>query len=116
MKLSLAKIISLVFHPMAAVFFAPLLLIYKTTHDFYLALYWTMYTSVFILLLMVFTIIAVKKKIFSDIDVSKREQRPLLYQVGSFFGIVYVVSLFFPKSTVYSLFYFNWYCSWSCFI
>lgn len=105
MKLSLAKIISFVFHPMTAVLFAPLLLIYRTTHDLRAASYWTMYTLIFIMFLGLFMIIAVRKKIFSDLDVSRREQRSLLYQIGSVMSVVYLVSLFFLRAP--SILYFS---------
>lgn len=98
MKISLAKIISFIFHPMTAVFFAPFLLLYRTSHSLQTALYWSVYTLFYILFLMLFMLFAVRKKIFSDLDVSRRDQRPLLYQIGSFIGIIYIISLFFLKA------------------
>jgi membrane-associated phospholipid phosphatase len=98
MKLSLAKIISLIFHPVTAVTLAPFLLIYKTTHNFQAASYWTIHLLIFLIFFMIFVVIAVRKKIFSDMDVSKREQRPLLYHVGSSLAVVYFISLFLLKA------------------
>src|SRR5689334_13921723 len=95
MKLSLAKLISIVFNPIIVAFFAPFFLIYKTTHDMGLAIHWSLYTLVFLALLSLFVIIAVKKKIFSDMDVSRREQRSLMYIVGIIFNCTYLLSLFF---------------------
>lgn len=98
MKLSLAKIISFIFHPMVALTLTPFLLIYKITHDLDMATYWTGYTLVFILLFISIIVIATKKRVFTDLDVSKREQRPLLNLIGGFVLISYVISLYLLKA------------------
>ena len=95
MRLSLARIISLVFNPISIAFFAPFFLVYKTSHDMISAVHWTMYTLVFLMALSFFAIIGVKKKIFTDLDVSKREQRPVMYLMSIICCAVYLVSLFF---------------------
>jgi len=95
MRLSLARIISLIFNPIAIAFFAPFFLVYKTTHDISIATHWTMYTLVFLMALSFFAIIGVKKKIFTDLDVSKREQRPVMYLVSIICCAIYLASLFF---------------------
>jgi len=94
MRLSLARIISFIFNPIAIAFFAPFFLVYKTTHDVGTAMHWTMYTLVFLMVLSFCAIIGVKKKIFTDLDVSKREQRPLMYLMSIVCCAVYLISLF----------------------
>ncbi len=54
-----------------------------------------MYTLVFLMALSFFAIIGVKKKIFTDLDVSKREQRPVMYLVSIICCAIYLASLFF---------------------
>src|SRR5258706_15733249 len=95
MRLSLARIISTIFNPITIAFFAPFFLVYKTTHNISLATPWTLYTLVFLMALSFFAIIGVKKKIFTDLDVSKREQRPVMYLMSIICCAIYLVSLFF---------------------
>jgi hypothetical protein len=94
MKLSIARFISFLFNPLSITIFAPFVLLYRTTGDFDKAIYWTVYTTIFIAFLGVFAIIGVKKKVFTDLDVSKREQRPLMFLVSVLFATSYLGSLF----------------------
>jgi len=89
-----AQTISFIFNPLTVILFAPFILVYRTTHDVDLAIYWSAYTLIFLMSLALFAIIAVKKKIFTDLDISKREQRPLMFLVSLFFICAYIVSLF----------------------
>ncbi len=91
---ALAQIISFIFNPLTVILFAPFILVYRTTHDVDAALYWSAYTLIFLMSLAIFAIIAVKKKIFTDLDVSKREQRPLMFLAALLLICAYIVSLF----------------------
>lgn len=95
MKTSLAQIISFLFNPVLLLVFLPLFLVYKTTGNVILALAWTVYTMIFLLAMTFFVIYGVHKKIFTDMDVSKRTQRPLLFVVCLVMGIIYLWGLFF---------------------
>jgi hypothetical protein len=95
MNPSIARFISFIFNPVLVLVFVPFLLLYKTTKDIFIAINWTGYTVVFLLIMTVFIIYFVKKKVFTDMDVSKREQRPLLFFVSIVFAIVYLAGLFF---------------------
>lgn len=96
MKLTaLAQIISFLFNPVMLLVFLPLFLVYKTTGDVVLALAWTVYTMIFLLAMTFFVIYGVHKKIFTDMDVSKRTQRPLLFIVCLVMGLIYLWGLFF---------------------
>lgn len=95
MTTSLAQVISFLFNPVMLLVFVPLLLVYKTTEDVVLALAWTGYTMIFLLAMTFFIIYGVHKKIFTDMDVSKRTQRPLLFLVSGFMAIVYLYGLLF---------------------
>lgn len=94
MKLTLAKAISFIFNPLTVILFAPFILVYRTTHDVDAALYWSAYTLIFLMVLGLFVIIAVKKKIFTDLDISKREQRPLMFLISLLMISAYIISLF----------------------
>lgn len=94
MRLSLAKTLSFIFNPLTVILFAPFILVYRTTHDIDIAIYWSAFTLIFLMILAIFAIIGVKKKIFTDLDISKREQRPLMFLVSLFLVSAYIVSLF----------------------
>lgn len=56
---------------------------------------WTFYTAFFLLAMTVFILFCVQRKKFTDMDVSKREQRPLLFLISISAALLYVVGLFF---------------------
>jgi hypothetical protein len=95
MMTSLAQVISFLFNPVMMLVFLPLLLVYKTTGDIILAFAWTVYTMIFLIAISFFVIYGVHKKIFTDLDVSKRSQRPLLFSVGLVMTLVYLWGLTF---------------------
>jgi hypothetical protein len=92
---SVAQVISFLFNPVLLLVFLPLLLVYRTTGDVVLALAWTGYTLIFLLTMIFFVIYGVHKKIFTDLDVSKRTQRPLLFVVSIVMSLVYLWGLSF---------------------
>lgn len=95
MMSSLAQVISFLFNPVLLLVFLPLLLVYRTTHNVVLSLAWTGYTLIFLLTMIFFVIYGVHKKIFTDMDVSKRTQRPLLFVVSIVMSLVYLWGLAF---------------------
>ncbi len=94
MKVSFAKFISTILNPLVVMFFAPFFLIYRTTHDFDTALYWAFVTLIFLMVMGLFVIAGVKKKIFTDLDISRREQRPLMFLMAILFVSVYILTVF----------------------
>ncbi len=94
MSLLLARIISIALNPLAVIVFLPFFIVYRSTHDFSTAVYWTLYTLVFLLALALFVVLSVKKGKFTDFDVSKREQRPALFHIAIVLGALYLVGLF----------------------
>ena len=92
---SLAQVISFLFNPVMMLVFVPLFLVYKTTGDVILAFAWTVYTMIFLIAISFFVIYGVHKKIFTDLDVSVRKQRPLLFIVGLVMALVYLWGLSF---------------------
>lgn len=92
---SIAQIISFLFNPVLLLVFVPLFLVYKTTDNVITAMAWTGYTMIFLLAMTFFIIYGVHKKIFSDMDVSKRAQRPLLFAVSLILSLMYLFGLYF---------------------
>ncbi|MBI5123295.1 hypothetical protein HZA75_05550 [Candidatus Roizmanbacteria bacterium] len=95
MKLTIARIISFAINPLVVVFISPFLLVYRSTNDLNAAIYWTLYTFIFIMVMGIFVATGVKKQIFTDLDVSRREQRPLMFLISILFVAVYIMTLFF---------------------
>lgn len=93
MRLSLAKIISFALNPLIVIVFLPFFLVYKSTHDMMEATRWTIYTMFFLVALAGIVYFGVRKGVFTDMDVSKREQRPLLFAIALLFSVTYLTSL-----------------------
>lgn len=94
MNLPIARFISFILNPIMVIVLVPFFLIYKTTNDLFAAINWTAYTLIFLLVISVFILLAVRKGIFTDYDVSKREQRPLLFLVAMILSVIYLIGLF----------------------
>ncbi len=93
----IARIISLLFNPVFIITFLPFFLDYKTSSNLSLSINWTIYTLVFLGAVGLFVTYGVYKKIFTDFDVSKREQRPLLFLFFTIAGILYTLGLLIFK-------------------
>ena len=93
MKLRVARFISFILNPLMVIVFVPFFLIYKTTGNLFAAINWTLYTILFLLIVAVFILYMVRKGTFTDYDVSKREQRPLLFLVTMLLSIIYLIGL-----------------------
>jgi len=78
----LATLLSYFFHPVILALLMPYLLIYRQTTDISYAVKWEIFSSVFIILGVILVILEKKRGIFSDYDLSKREER------WKFFAIV----------------------------
>lgn len=89
-----AKFISFILNPILVLLFVPFALIYSNTGDLYIASMWTFYTAFFLLAITVFILYCVQRKIFTDMDVSKKEQRPLLFLVSIISALLYLSGLF----------------------
>ncbi len=89
----IAEVISLVLSPLVILIPVPFFLVYKKTNDLSLALSWTSLSLAFILLFFVLILLGIRFKIFSDWNVSKREQRPALFLSGVFLSLIYLGSL-----------------------
>ena len=58
------------------------------------ALEWTVFSWLFLFIIAVFVMYAVLRGIFTDFDVSRREQRPLLFFFTSVIALLYLLGLF----------------------
>jgi len=88
-----AKAVSLFLHPVFILFLIPFILVAKFTQDYSEALKWAIFSYAFVLGVALFVIIGVMLGVFSNFDVSKREQRPLLFSFSAFAIFCYLLSL-----------------------
>lgn len=90
-----ARTISFIFNPLFLLLPVPYLLVMRETGEPLFALKWAVFTLLFIVCIGFFVLINVRKGYFTDLDVSKREQRPALFLFVSLVAIVYFVALYF---------------------
>jgi membrane-associated phospholipid phosphatase len=88
----IARIISNVFNPFLVLLPMPYFLVDKVANNDVYAFKWAMFSYVFMSIVGLFVVFGVILGIFSDMDVSKREERPLLF---AFIGIVSILYLVF---------------------
>ncbi|MEN9406809.1 MAG: hypothetical protein RLZZ455_25 [Candidatus Parcubacteria bacterium] len=93
MRVSLARFISFVTNPFFIAIPLPFLLVYHETDSISVAIRWTFFSVVFLLMIGAFVFYEVKRHVFSDIDVSKKEQRPLFFVYVIFVSLLYLGSL-----------------------
>ena len=90
---SLARIISFLTNPLFVFFPVPYFLMVRLGYDSLYALKWTVFTFMFHILAVLFVIYQIRRRVFSDIDVSRREQRPLLFGAVLIITLIYTLGL-----------------------
>lgn len=93
---SFAKVINVVLHPVIVTIPGVYLIVYKSTGQTQLALFWTFISIIFSSIIGLFVLYGVRKGFFNNLDVSNRKQRIILYPfiiavVCLFIGFVYIV-------------------------
>lgn len=95
MTSSLARFLSFIFNPLILLLTVPFLLLLRLDYSLNYALTWTAYTLFFLLALTLFIREGVKKGVFTNMDVSKREQRPLLFKVSILLAVLYLGGIYY---------------------
>lgn len=106
MKKIVAEFISIVLHPIVFSLLMPLIVVYRQTTSGYYALKWTLFSAFFVFIGVLILLIARSVGVFSDFDISKKEERPLFYYITLLLAIIYFLvavtlkGIFFPLSLV----------------
>lgn len=100
---NLAKIISLVFHPVVFFLAIPFLIVYHQDSNFLYALKWEIFSFIFVSLVIVLLIWAKWRKIFSNEDITERKERYDLYLLLWIFAVLYLVVVLGFKGINFSL-------------
>lgn len=93
MVILLARIISSITNPLLVLFLVPYMLLSATHVESQIAIKWTVFTFLFVIMIGLFVFFEVKRGVFTDFDVSKKEQRPLLFMVVAVISVIYFLSL-----------------------
>ncbi len=91
--MKLAKIVSFFLGPMFILLPIPFILVSRFTQDYEYALKWTIFSYAFMLAVAMFVVLGVLFGVFSNFDVSKREQRPLFFSLIALMMFCYLISL-----------------------
>lgn len=85
-----AEFVSVVFHPATFFLIMPFLFVYRETANSIDALKWVIFSGVFVFIGISFVIWGKVKGIFSDLDISEKEQRYRFYAFLLFFSTIYI--------------------------
>jgi hypothetical protein len=91
--MSFAKVLSFFLHPIFTFSLIPFILVAKFSQDYSHALKWTIFSYIFILIVALFVFIGEMLGVFSNFNISRREQRPLLFSFSAFAIFCYLISL-----------------------
>lgn len=94
MSKKIAELISLVLNPLVILIPVPFFLVFEKTGNLFFSLQWAGISIFFIFLFFLFILLGIRFGIFSDLDVSKREQRPIMFLTGMLLTISYLIFLF----------------------
>jgi membrane-associated phospholipid phosphatase len=89
-----AEIISLILSPLVLLAPVPFFLVYEQTNSLSSSTLWSIISILFIFIFFLIILVGVRVGVFSDFDISKREQRPLLFSLAMVLTFIYLVTLF----------------------
>lgn len=93
-KIRFATFISVLFNPFSILIFLPLFLVYKSSGSIPVSISWTAFSFIFLLAIGQVVLYLVQKGVFTNLDVSVRKQRPLLFNILIIAGIIYISFLY----------------------
>ncbi len=89
-----ANIVATILHPATLILPAVFLIVYKSAGGFHNALFWTFVSLIFTAVVGAFVLYGVKKGFFSDIDVSVKKQRIILYPFVVFITLLFATVIY----------------------
>lgn len=89
----IARLISWILNPVVLLIFVPYFLVLRETANSNAALGWTIYTIVVLTVFTSLILIARQKNLITDLDVSHRNQRPLLFLIAMAFALAYTIGV-----------------------
>lgn len=92
-----AKLISVIFHPALLILLLPFLVVYRQTESSLYALKWELFSAFFVFLAGFLVFIGEKSGVFSDADITKRNERSKFYTMIIALLLLYIVAVVFFK-------------------
>ncbi len=94
----LARIISNIFNPIILFLAFPYILVERATRNFQVALEWEIISVFFLGIVTLYMVYEVHRGVFSDLDVSRKKDRPRLFLFLSIITLLYMLVLFVLKA------------------
>ncbi len=99
----LAEFLSFGFHPTIFFLIMPFLIVYKYTQNHFSAFLWQIFSATFVAAAIAIVLVGRKKGIFSDCDISKKDERYEFYAFILFFSMIYIGSAVFLRGLVFPM-------------
>lgn len=99
----IAQLISDIFHPILFFLIMPYLVVYRQTYNSAYAFKWTLFSSVFLVLGIMLLVIGRLRGVFSDEDITKREERYRFYVFSALLSFVYLCAALYFKGLFFSI-------------
>lgn len=103
MNHKVAKVVSLVFHPLVFAVLTPFLVVYHSTGDILYGLKWMVFSLFFLLLGLIVFFFIEPVTLLTDFDISNRQKRPIFYTISLLFAIIFFLSAIFFKGIFFPL-------------
>lgn len=100
-KLFFAEFISTIFNPVVFLFLTPFIIVFHETESVPYALKWQIFSLVFLFIGITFLLFGLHKRIFSDFDITKREERKEFYKISLILSISYFVATIIFKGPIF---------------
>jgi len=100
-KLFFAEFISAIFNPVIFLFLTPFIIVFHETESVSYALKWQIFSLVFLFIGITFLLFGLHKKIFSDLDITKREERKEFYKISLILSTSYLVATIIFKGPIF---------------
>ncbi|MEK7533980.1 MAG: hypothetical protein AAB600_01445 [Patescibacteria group bacterium] len=92
-----AKAVSIIFHPAILILFLPFLVVYRQTESSFYALKWQIFSALFVFLAGLLVFLGEAAGVFSDSDLTKRNERNKFYTMVIILLALYIVAVVFFK-------------------
>ena len=94
-----AKAVSIIFHPAILILFLPFLVVYRQTESSFYALKWQIFSALFVFLAGLLVFLGEAAGVFSDSDLTKRNERNKFYTMVIILLALYIVAVVFFNSS-----------------
>jgi membrane-associated phospholipid phosphatase len=94
----IAEIISFVLSPLTLLAPVPFFLVYEQTNSLSSSMLWSIISIIFIFIFFLIILIGIRIGVFSDFNISRREQRPLLFAMAMVLTLIYLATLFLLRA------------------